>query len=80
MRRSSTPLRTVVDCFRFRNRIGLDVALEALRDGWTQRNFTIDDLWCDATQVAAWPMSCGPASRPSRHDREFRATLDVTAA
>jgi predicted transcriptional regulator of viral defense system len=36
--------RTVVDCFRFRNKIGLDVALEALRDGWSQRKFTIDDL------------------------------------
>jgi predicted transcriptional regulator of viral defense system len=37
--------RTVVDCFRFRNKIGLDVALEALRDGWSQRKFTLDDLW-----------------------------------
>jgi predicted transcriptional regulator of viral defense system len=37
--------RTVVDCFRFRNKIGLDVALEALRDGWRQRKFTLDDLW-----------------------------------
>lgn len=37
--------RTVVDCFRFRNKIGLDVALEALRDGWTRRKFAMDDLW-----------------------------------
>jgi predicted transcriptional regulator of viral defense system len=37
--------RTVVDCFKFRNKIGLDVALEALRDGWSQRKFTLDDLW-----------------------------------
>ncbi len=37
--------RTVVDCFRFRNKIGLDVALEALRDGWGKRKFTMDDLW-----------------------------------
>jgi predicted transcriptional regulator of viral defense system len=41
--------RTVVDCFRFRNKIGLDVALEALRDGWSQRKFTLDDLWRHAT-------------------------------
>jgi predicted transcriptional regulator of viral defense system len=41
--------RTVVDCFRFRNKIGLDVAIEALRDGWSQRKFTLDDLWCHAT-------------------------------
>lgn len=37
--------RTVVDCFRFRNKVGLDVALEALRDGWTRRKFVMDDLW-----------------------------------
>jgi predicted transcriptional regulator of viral defense system len=42
--------RTVVDCFRFRNKIGLDVALEALRDGWSQRKFTLDDLWRYATR------------------------------
>jgi predicted transcriptional regulator of viral defense system len=42
--------RTVVDCFRFRNKIGLDVALEALRDGWSQRRFTLDDLWRHATR------------------------------
>lgn len=42
--------RTVVDCFRFRNKIGLDVALEALRDGWGQRKFTLDDLWRHATR------------------------------
>jgi len=41
--------RTVVDCFRFRNKIGLDVALEALRDGWSRRKFTLDDLWRYAT-------------------------------
>ena len=41
--------RTIVDCFRFRNKIGLDVALEALRDGWSQRKFALDDLWRHAT-------------------------------
>ena len=25
--------------------IGLDVALEALRDGWRQKKFTMDELW-----------------------------------
>jgi predicted transcriptional regulator of viral defense system len=44
------PARTVVDCFRFRNKIGLDVALEALRDGWRKRKFTIDDVWRHATR------------------------------
>jgi predicted transcriptional regulator of viral defense system len=42
--------RTIVDCFRFRKKIGLDVALEALRDGWSQRKFTLDDLWRHATR------------------------------
>ena len=40
------PARIIVDCFRFRNKIGLDVALEALRDGWRERRFTMDELWC----------------------------------
>ena len=38
------PAKTVADCFKYRNKIGLDVALEALRDGWRQRRFTIDEL------------------------------------
>lgn len=37
--------RTVVDTFRFRNKIGVDVAIEALRDGWSKRKFSIDELW-----------------------------------
>ena len=39
------PAKSVVDCFKYRNKIGLDVAIEALRDGWQQRKFTIDELW-----------------------------------
>ena len=37
--------KTVADCFKYRNKIGLDVALEALRDGWAQRKFTMDEIW-----------------------------------
>jgi len=37
--------KTVVDAFRFRNKIGVDVAIEALRDGWSKRKFTMDELW-----------------------------------
>ena len=37
--------KTIADCFKFRYKIGLDVALEALRDGWTKRKVTMDDLW-----------------------------------
>ena len=37
--------KTVADCFKFRNKIGLDVALEALREAWNDKRATIDDLW-----------------------------------
>lgn len=37
--------KTVADCFKFRNKIGLDVALEALREARRERKATIDDLW-----------------------------------
>lgn len=37
--------KTVADCFKYRRKIGLDVALEALRDGWRERRFTMDELW-----------------------------------
>jgi predicted transcriptional regulator of viral defense system len=39
-----TPAKTVADCFKYRNKIGLDVALEALRDTWRQRRATMDEL------------------------------------
>lgn len=37
--------KTVADCFKYRNRIGLDVALEAFRDAWFHRRLCMDDLW-----------------------------------
>jgi predicted transcriptional regulator of viral defense system len=37
--------RTVVDCFKHRNKIGIDVALEALRDARAQKKASADDLW-----------------------------------
>lgn len=37
--------KTVADCFKYRNKIGLDVALEALRDAWHAKRMTGDDLW-----------------------------------
>jgi len=39
------PAKTVADCFKYRNKIGVDVALEALRDCWKQRKATMDQLW-----------------------------------
>jgi predicted transcriptional regulator of viral defense system len=43
-----SPAKTVADCFKFRNKVGLDVALEALRDCWKQKNATMDELWAAA--------------------------------
>lgn len=40
-----SPAKTVVDCFKFRNRIGLDVAREALRDAVAQKKATRDEIW-----------------------------------
>lgn len=34
------PAKTIADCFKFRNKIDLDVALEALREGWHKRKVT----------------------------------------
>jgi len=40
-----SPAKTVADCFKFRSKVGVDVAIAALRDGWRQKRFTIDELW-----------------------------------
>jgi predicted transcriptional regulator of viral defense system len=37
--------RTIADCFKFRNKIGLDVALEALREAWREKRMTSDEIW-----------------------------------
>ncbi len=39
------PAKTVADCFKYRNKIGLDVGLEALREGLRERRFSPDELW-----------------------------------
>ena len=40
--------KTVADCFKYRNKIGLEVALEALRDCYRQRKATMDELFMAA--------------------------------
>ena len=37
--------KTVADCFKFRNLVGLDVAIEALRDALRARATSVDELW-----------------------------------
>jgi predicted transcriptional regulator of viral defense system len=38
------PAKTVADCFKYRNKFGLDVALEALRECWRQKKATMGEL------------------------------------
>jgi predicted transcriptional regulator of viral defense system len=36
--------KTIADCFKYRNKIGLDVALEALREAWRDKRVTINEI------------------------------------
>ena len=47
--RVTSVARTVADCFKFRNKIGLDVALEALQEAWRAKRASMDELWRYAT-------------------------------
>lgn len=47
--RVTNEARTVADCFKFRNKIGLDVALEALQEAWRAKRASMDELWRYAT-------------------------------
>jgi len=49
--RVTSPARTVVDCFKFRNKIGVDVAVEALREYRRLRKGTVDQLGHQADQL-----------------------------
>ena len=42
--RITNPAKTVADCFKFRNKVGLDIAMEALRDAWRKRKVTMVEL------------------------------------
>ena len=42
MRVYSLP-KTIADCFKYRNKLGLDVALEALKDAWNRRRVRMAD-------------------------------------
>jgi predicted transcriptional regulator of viral defense system len=36
--------KTIADCFYYQRTVGLDVCLEALRDAWSKREVTMDEL------------------------------------
>jgi predicted transcriptional regulator of viral defense system len=39
-----SPAKTVADCFKYRNKIGIDVAVEALRETLRHRRATVEEL------------------------------------
>ncbi|MFZ0884846.1 MAG: type IV toxin-antitoxin system AbiEi family antitoxin domain-containing protein [Candidatus Acidiferrales bacterium] len=43
-----TPAKTVADCFKFRNKIGIDVALESLKECRRLKKASMDELWAAA--------------------------------
>ena len=53
--------RTVADCFRFRNKVGLDVALEALTEAWRSKRLKLDELNRIAKEVSR---TAGDAALP----------------
>jgi len=40
-----TPAKTVADCFKFRSKIGTELALQALRECFREHKATMDELW-----------------------------------
>jgi len=60
--RVTSPAKTVADCFKYRNKVGLDVAMEALREGWNDRRFRLPELW--------------EAARVCRVDKVIRAYVE----
>lgn len=55
--------KTVADCFYFQKTVGLDVAIEALRDAWKQRKATMDDLSTASPKFATSKKRCSRISR-----------------
>ena len=45
--------KTVIDCFRMRNKVGVDIAIEALRDALRARRTTIGELEATAVRLRA---------------------------
>jgi predicted transcriptional regulator of viral defense system len=59
-------VRTVVDCFRFRNKVGLDVAMQALIEAWRTRRVDLNEL--------------DPVAKALRVDRVMRPYLEMLVA
>jgi predicted transcriptional regulator of viral defense system len=40
-----SPAKTVADCFKFRSKIGTELAIQALRECFREKKATMDELW-----------------------------------
>jgi hypothetical protein len=40
-----SPAKTVADCFKFRSKIGMETAIQALRTAYREKKATMDDIW-----------------------------------
>ena len=50
----TNPAKSIVDCFRYRGKVGLDVAMEGLREGLRRGRCTPDELWRHARTARVW--------------------------
>ncbi len=50
----TSPAKTIADSFKYRNKVGLDVAIEALREGFRDRRFSSDELYRAALVCRIW--------------------------
>jgi hypothetical protein len=40
-----SPAKTVADCFKFRSKVGMETAIQALRAAYREKKATMDDIW-----------------------------------
>lgn len=40
-----SPAKTVADCFKFRSKIGMETAIQALRSAYREKKATMDQIW-----------------------------------
>ena len=62
------PAKTVVDCFRYRRTVGLDVALEALRLALSERKTTPGEIADYARQLRIWSVMRPYLESVAAHD------------
>jgi hypothetical protein len=65
----TTPAKTVADCFRYRQHVDLDVALEALRDYLRKHRGGIDALVAAANSDRIYPLMRPYLARPLKVSR-----------